>query len=232
MPKIFSCPSMTFDHEPYDSELTCLLGEGSWLDELPIGIQWIENSGVASIGPKRLHKALLIFLLFVLGAINVACIVYLFFSPWLKMILRLIIVLVSGPLIWFLSILFYHSNKNNDFFKIDISRRRLELYRIGRAASADEIVAFSELIRWQRRNLWVDYWRKVRQTDVLVHGPNRCVQWHPLICCYESQWSSLLSVLQICKRRTSLADRLANIFQKPVRRITLDKKESKALNDY
>ncbi len=126
--------------------------------------------------------------------------------------------------------------KGGDYFKVDGASHALEICRIGRTFRAGEIIAFTELTRWHRWRRYVGKWQKTRQTGVLVRSPNQHVELYPVIRDREIELSFgvasfVVASFPLRTRRVSWAERLAGVFQVPIRRIELSKAESKALND-
>ena len=110
--------------------------------------------------------------------------------------------------------------KKGDYFRVDRSRRTLELCRAGRTIQGSEIEAIILLSRWHR---WGLPWIRFFQTSVLVRGPGGQMELYPVMS--ESTENAPAYT------RSRWADRLASIFPVPVRRIELSKAESQALND-
>jgi hypothetical protein len=232
MPKIFSRPSMTFDHEPYDSELVWLLGItpskhtkwtliGEWTpvwDGAFNRIITVEENGEMILrrgtffsSKKYRYGA---FIIAGLGTISIA----LGKSDaghsmtWLQRLgfIALFWLLFAG-FFGFMRFVDYLFSTLGDYARINTSQQTLTLCRANRTFQANQIIAFTCLTRYcfSNRNGWC----RVRQIGILARIENQCVEWHPILY------------------GRDLADRLAGVFQKPVRRMELDKKESKALND-
>jgi hypothetical protein len=106
--------------------------------------------------------------------------------------------------------------KTDDFLRVDMTRRAVELCRTGRTVQAAEILAFTEVLRYFRLDRRGGEWIRNLQTGVLARTASGGVE---------------LLALADGKSRPPLADRLASIFQVPVRRIELSRSESRALND-
>jgi hypothetical protein len=249
MPNVFSCTSITFDHEPYDSELTCLLGRRSWFDELrdsaSSGIRCVETGGDVLASPRVLPIKWILAGLIVLCAIQTCfwCVVYVShhsdpkWTAGFLVLVLLLIWLVQLPLV--VGILFLCNRwlgRDGDYFRISGANRTLELCRFGRTVKAGEIIGFVELMRWRRLLRYVGGWHRTRQTSVMIRDADRRVELYPLI--HERERELRIDVvgirvasLPLRRRELPWADRLAGTFQVPVRRITLTKSESKALND-
>lgn len=231
MPKAFSVSSLCFDHTPSDSELTGLVGKMSWYGRsptlVPLGAKCVENSGMSMATPRRLPTVLLV-LLAVVGDVVFTYLVIrqeaTGFSWW------------SMVWIWIFPIglwcyLFFFNRclcGRDDLFRVDHGRRTLELCRIGRTFKASEIVAFVDLTRWHRRYRVEIQWYRIRQTAVLTRSPSRQIELYPMIHDIEIPvlWMSLPLFRQV-----PWGERLANMFLVPLRRISLNQSESRALND-
>jgi len=218
-----SASSKRFDHDPSDTELTCLL-EGS--SGVAGGIKIVEADGML-----RIRSGLLpvtgIMLSMILGAVfftGVLILIYktdpVFFEIafwgmlafcWLFLI----------PFWWIVLVVINRGiAKNDDFIRVDMAKRTLELCGEGRKFQAAEILAFTEVFRYYYYDRpYGDSprgWYPKLQTGVLVRAADSQTELHALVG---------------RKTRPPLADRLAGIFGVPVRRIKLNKSESRALND-
>jgi hypothetical protein len=231
-PAAFSRSSMSFDHNPADSELAALLGEaGHGL------VSMSEEGGMLIARPWVLPmKWIVIWLvIFTLGLTCWMCVV-LYLEPDNKMnpadvqffgSCLFLMWLVGVPSMF--SVLAYirralaKKAKEGDYFRVDMSRRSLELCSIGRTFRAGEIIAFTVLGRWCRKADMPGEWKATRQTGVLVRTPNNRVEHYPIL----HDWSEA----PLTSNRSKWADRLAGIFCVPVRRIDLNKVESRELND-
>jgi hypothetical protein len=231
-PRAFSRPSMSFDHNPADTELVALLGEPAH------GLVSLsEEGGVLVARPWVLPmKWIVIWLFFV--AVGLTCFmcvdlcwehegrmnpsdVYFFglclLLMWLVVVPGILLVLA------FIRRTLAKRAEQRDFFKVDTSRRTLELCPVGRTFKAGEIIAFTVVARWYRNVNMANEWKGALQTGVLVRASNNRVEHYPLI----HGWSETT----LSSKRSKCADRLAGIFCVPVRRIELNKFESCALND-
>jgi hypothetical protein len=242
MPKAFSQSSICFDHNPYDSELTCLLGNASWLDEIldpgPLEIRDSETNGVLTASPWLLPVKWVVSM-FILADVAFTCVICLtaasrqnnpdsvFWPIWFVLLLTWFVGLPVS--LYFLFLFNRYLAKDGDYFKVDRARRTLELCRVGRTLKADEIIAFTKLSRWHRWPSYGGKWKRTHQTGVLVRIPNRQVELHPLVTVNEVPL--LGTSLPLWKASSSWAERLANIFQVPVRGITLSKAASRELKD-
>ena len=217
IPKAFSRSSISFDSVPDDAQLVCLLGDRDWGP-----VKEAEEGGLLTVRPWLFPMK--------------------FVAPW--MVFTLVVgtaatIYVHHPLDaalwWFLAFgwllclpatlaLMIAINrslaKKGDLFKVDSARRTLELCRAGRTIKADEIVAFTMLTRWYRDASGT--WDERNQTSVLVRLPNHRFELYPVVRGSSQNWQL---------RKLTWADRLANIFQVPVRRIELNRSESRELND-
>jgi hypothetical protein len=110
--------------------------------------------------------------------------------------------------------------QKGDYLKVDMARRTLELCQVGRTLKASEIIAFTLLTRWYRSS---GAWNKTYQAGVLVRTPDNRVELLPVVRELGENVPS--------SKKSQWADRLASIFQVPVRRIELSRSESRALND-
>jgi hypothetical protein len=216
MPKVFSCPSMSFDHVPADSELTCLLGDSGCGP-----IKAVENEESLTVRPWQFPmKYMVPWGIFVMVVIS--CMSYFMEGGNLDLLVWLMLLfgwLVCLPGTLAVMVVINRAfGKKGDHFRVNMSRRTLELCRIGRTVTASEIIAITLLGRWYRHGAW----EKTYQTGVLVRTRDK-VEFYPLV--RESGENVPAS------KRSKWADRLADIFQAPVRRIELSKSESRALND-
>jgi hypothetical protein len=112
--------------------------------------------------------------------------------------------------------------KEGDYFRVDMSRRTLELRSVGRTFKASEIIAFTVLCRWCRNADAAGEWKGARQMGVLIRTPNNRVEHFPIV----HGWSDTP-----LSRGPKWIDRLAGIFCVPLRRIELNQFDSRALSD-
>ena len=109
--------------------------------------------------------------------------------------------------------------KKGDYFRVDKPRRTLELCQVGRAFTGNDILAFTEVLRWYRRGPgWA--WEWTWQTCVLVHTLEGHVEQYPLV---------RETVVRLFRAR--LVDQLVQIFEVPIRRVRLNRRASRALKD-
>lgn len=227
MPQTFSATWMTFDHEPEDSELTCLLGNplrrsaegfspfGPGSCGL-LGVKAIEDDVMFAAVPRtfsmRWGTAIA-----VLAAMGISCAIlfdkkqdYSLERIWPLPFVWVGLLPGALAILWFGNLV---SSSAGDFFLVDKSRRTLESCRAKRTFEGDDIIAFTDLSRY----CWIsNQWLKAHQIGVLVYAADDTIEWHPLLSDSKRPW----------------ADQLAELFQVPVRRITLDKSQSKALRDW
>lgn len=220
MPKMFSVTSMSFDHNPDDSELTSLLG-----DRDCGRIQAVEVDGVITVRPG-LFPMKIIYPWMIFVGVVITCMI--FFMPLVErkeLELPLAVGMVS--ILWlavvpsFLGLLAYTNSyfaKKGDYFKVHAARRMLEVCPIGRRFDADQIAAIIELSRWYRS---VGEWDHTLQTSVLIHRPDGQFEIIPL-------FREAMPVLG----KPEWADRICGILETPVRRITLSQPQSRDLKDY
>jgi hypothetical protein len=112
--------------------------------------------------------------------------------------------------------------RKGDYFRVDKSALTFTLCQVGKTFKAAEILAFTELSRWCRYGHAP--WRATRQMGILVRAPGRHVDLYPV-------FRELEENIPLLGRRFRLVDRLAEIFQVPVRRVKLDRRESRSLGD-
>ena len=223
MPKAFSQSSMTFDHVPADAELTALLGDGRGGP-----IVAVETDGLLTVRLMQLRmKYIVPWMIFTMAAITGMT----YYMEHGKLDGLVVAILLMGWLIAlpaFLAISAFLSRsiaKAGDYFKVDLSRRTLELCRAGRTVQGSEILAIVLLSRWYRMN-YIDGkgpWLRIFQTGILFRAPGDRVDVYPLL--YETTENTP------AYKRSKWADRLTSIFPAPLRRIELSKSESQALND-
>ena len=223
MPKAFSLPLMTFDRDPDDSQLVWLLG-----DQECSGAVGVEEAGVLTVRPRLLPMKVIVPWVIMTGIVITCMLCFLplwqhkkldfswvRFWPftllmWLGCIPTLLIILTAVNSTF---------AKKGNYFKVDSQRRTLELCQAGRTLQADEIIALTVLVRWYR----CAGWDRTYQTGVLVRGADGQVEHYPLV--RELGENTNLA------RATHWADRVASILNVPVRRIELDRQQSKALGD-
>lgn len=219
--------SRCFDHDPADSELTCLLDAPRCLGMSNFRI--VEAGGILRVVPEQwpttwivattlpvavLFTAVPIFLEF--GSSSGSSLFDMLFAVFLWAWFAFIW-LVLMPLVAVVPIVVNHyKRKADDFLRVDMTRRVLELCRADRTLRSTEILAFTEVSRFLRLDRRGGEWLGNLQTGVLVRTANGGTE---------------LLALADGMRRQRLADRLASVFQVPVRRIKLSKSESRALND-
>jgi len=221
IPKAFARPSVSFDHSPADAELVCLLGDGAGGP-----LKMVEEAGILTVRPWLIPMKWAATWMIFVGVIASCMIAWAYLKLDLDRLMAafLLFMLVGTWAVGipsFLGILLLLNRafaKKGDYVRCDIQRRTLELCQVGRTLAAGEIVAFSEVLRWYRQS---DVWDQTQQTGVLVRGQDGGVVMYPLF--------RELDIPIFGKPRR--ADRLAGIFQVPVRRIKLSKSESRALHD-
>jgi hypothetical protein len=222
MPKVFSSASLSFDRAPDDSELTGLLGDP---DCGPI--KHVETDGIITVSPRLVPMKFVVpWMLFV--GIVITCMII--FMPLIEnkkpdlspLALGLMSVLWLGAIPGVLGLLFLLNSafaKKGDYFKVDTTRRTLELCQPGLTFKFDQIAAVIELSRWYRRCGGIlEY---TLQTSVLIRKPDGQFDLFPV----------LREIDVPVFGKAKWADRLAAIFQSPVRRINLTRSESRQLND-
>lgn len=218
VPPAFSLASQEFEDIPEDAQLVCLLGDR---DCGPIRAS--EEAGLLTVRPWLFPMK--------------------FVVPWMVFTLLVITVLVMwffslrNPLLWaglamgwlgalpmFLGLLAVINRsfaKKGDYFRVDLARRTLELCRAGQTVEARQIVAITLLDRWYRHAGGA--WDKTYQTGVLVRNPDNQVAHYPLVRELAENVSRF--------KKSRWAERLADIFQVPLRQIELSRSESRGLND-
>ncbi len=222
VPKAFLLPSMCFDGVPDDAHLVCLLGDpdcGS--------VEAVEEAGVLIVRPW-LFPMKFVAPWVIFTGIVITCL--LFFMPRLRhekpdypvvaFFLVLVWLVCIPAFLGLLTFVNRYFARKGDFFKVDMARHTLELCRVGRTLKASEIITFVELTRFYRNTAG---WNKRRQTGVLVRAPSDRVELYPVV-------GELQENIPLLGRR-AWADRLAEMFQVPVRRVKLSKAESRALGD-
>ena len=217
LPKPFSGPMMSFDHDPSDTELTCVLQCSNGV----AGIKVVETDGMVRIRPG-LFPVTGIMLSMILGAVvftGVLIVIYRTDPDFFGIVFWVMLGLYWFFLIPFWWIVLLVINRaiaaNDDFIRVDMGRRTLELCEEGRTFRAAEILAFTEISRYYRSDAAFGWLRRL-QTSVLVRAADSQIELHALVD---------------GATRPPWADRLASIFAVPVRRIKLNKSESRALND-
>jgi len=229
MEKVFSLASKRFDHFPEDSELVCLLGDS----DCPGRIEVIEASNTLVARPGLIPMRFLVPWMLFIGLLITA-------SPWIVRHFdrNALPNPVSVPAFWlliggtwllalpaFLGLMACMNRafaKKGDYFRVDKSARTLEIRGVRRTFSAHDILAFTEVSRWCRYGHVP--WESTRQAGVLVRVPGGHVELHPL-------FRELARDIPLFGRRIDLVDQLSRLFQVPVRRVTLDRRESRSLMD-
>jgi hypothetical protein len=217
-----------------------LLGKTAWYDELPnpvpFGVKFVEADGVCRATPRLLPTKWLI-LWIINGDIVFTCMILIHALRQENVVSPNWTIWVFLLSMWFVTLpgvfgFFYFFNRrlsrHGDYFRVGRNHRTLELCRIGRTLKAGDIIAFTELTRWHRRHRYAGKWQKTHQTGVLTRKGDRQTELYPLI--HEREAPVLWWSLPLY-RHSSWAERLANIFQVPVRRIELSRSESRHLND-
>lgn len=216
MQKAFSQSSACFGHVPNDSELTSLLGDA---DCGPI--KGVEDGKSLTVRPWLIPMK--------------------YMAPWAVLTMVVITVMTAflygkfDLLAWlflafgwfvclpgFLGItvlINWAFAKKGNYIKVDVSRRTLELCRLGRTFTSDQIAAIIELSRWY---LLAGGWEHTLQTSVLIRKPDGQFELFPML--REIQTPRLFG-------KPQWADRLAAILQTSVRRVKLSRSESRQLND-
>jgi hypothetical protein len=228
MAKVFSLPSMRFDHDPSDAELTCLLGDA---DCGPV--KAVEEGGVLTVRPWLFPMKYIVPWM-VFTAIVITCM--LCFAPmvehkkadssslmffWIPLVFLWLVALPG--FLGLLALMNRSFASKGDYFKIDTARRTLELCRAGRTVRAADIAAITVLTRWYRNAGGSSF--KTYQTGVLLRVAER------------DNHLELLPVVRELGENISWgkasrwAEKLASVFQSPIRRVELSRSESKALND-
>jgi hypothetical protein len=208
-PMVSAPAAASFDRVPDDSQLACLLGSWDWNYGL---VKMVEDGGLLIARPRRIP--LWFAALFIVSGFVVIT------------VLAVHAMGNSDPLMWlwlglgwfvglpvFLGIaaaVYYLHAKQGDYFRVNLVLRTLELCQADRTFKVDEIIAITSLMRWYRA---FDEWGKVHQTGMLVRTRDGRVEFYPVV------------------PGIQLADRLAASLQVPVRRIEVNKTESRALND-
>lgn len=224
--KAFSRPSMCFDGIPEDSQLVCLLGDS---DCGPI--KAVEEAGVLTVRPW-LFPMKVITAWMILVAIAITCMMCFgtsllehrredFLSPIFWAMLLLLWVLALPGFLGVLALINRSFAKKGDYFKVDLARHTLELCRVSRTIKASEIIAITLLTRWYCNAGGV--WQKTHQTGVLVRTEDNATQLYPVVRELGENVPS--------PRRSKWADRLANVFQVPIRQVEVSRPESRVLND-
>jgi hypothetical protein len=223
--RVFSRSSVRFDHSPEDSELVCLLGDR----DCPGSIDVLETSDSLVVRPGLFRmKYVVPWMLLVASGMTAAPWIArhfgnnLAFGPALWLFVAMMWLLVLPSL--FLLLVFMNRSfaSKGDYFRVDKSALTFTLCQAGKTCKAAEILAFTELSRWCRYGHVP--WGATRQTGVLLRAPGGRVDLYPL-------FRELGENIPLFGRRQRLVDRLAEVFQVPVRRVKLGRRESRALGD-
>ena len=217
MNEVFSLPFMRFDHIPDDSELVCLLGDSA----CPGKIAVIETSESIVARPWLFPMKFVVpWMLFVAAMITAIPWIARYFGSRMSGVEILIVIvgtwLFALPGFLGLTVLINHVfAKKGDYFRVDKLHRTLELPQVHKTITASEILAFTEIFRWYR-------WDATRQAGVLVKTPDGQCILYPMFRELEENGY---------KQGSQLMALLVQIFRVPVRQVTLNKQESKALKD-
>jgi hypothetical protein len=217
MNKVFSLPFKRFDHIPEDSELVCLLGDDFYAGKISV----IETPESIVACPWMIPiKYMVPWILFVASIITAVLWFARYYSSGLSVTLvwGMIALLWLGAVPGFLGMILFINHeaaKRSDLFKVDKLLRTLELPQVHKTITASEILAFTENYRWCH----LDY---TRQAGVLIKTPEGQCELYPMF--REVQENGY-------KQGDQLIAQLVRIFQVPVRKVTLNKEESKALKD-
>ncbi len=218
MPEASLPSSKCFDHDPSDVELTCLLEGSSGL----AGIKLVETDGMLQIRPGLLPVTG-IMLSMILGAVfftGVMILIYKTDPAFFEIAFWIMVAFTWLFLIPFWWIVLVVINRaiaaNDDFIRVDMGKRTLELCGEGRTFQGAEILAFTEVFRYYHFSPSRRDWSPRLQAGVLVRGEDFQIELHAMVD---------------GKSHPPVADRLASIFGVPVRRIKLNRSESRALDD-
>ena len=216
----FRCRRCASTASRTNAHLVCLLGDpdcGS--------VEAVEEADILTARPWLFPMKFVVPWTLFIGIV-ITCM--LLFMPWLQhekpnyplaFLVFMWVIVIPGTL-WVLTALNRHFATKGDYFKVDMTRHTLELCPVGRTLKASEIITFVELTRFYRNTAG---WNKTRQTGVLVRASSGRVELHPVV-------RELQENIPLLGRR-AWADRLADMFQAPVRRVKLSKAESRALSD-
>jgi hypothetical protein len=215
--KAFSLASMSFDRVPDDSQLVCLLGDP---DCGPV--QEVEEGGLLTVRPWLFPLKLVVpWLVFTLFAITGVALCFLREQGVLMWLFLAFGWFLCLPAIWgLLAVVNCSLTKKGDYFKVDMARRTLELCRAGRTLKRGEIIAITLLTRWYAK---AGSGHKTHQTGVLVRTRDNQIELFPVV--------RELAENVPASKRSKWADRLASVFQVPIRQVELSRSESRALND-
>jgi hypothetical protein len=210
--------SKRFDHNPSDAELTCLLEGPSRY----AGLKVVESDGILRVRATGLPVTGIMLSMVLGAAVITGGMLYLrSIEPGFDFEIAFWVMFVAFWLIvvfWWIVLIIINRclAASDDFLRVDTMKRTLDLCRNGRTFRASEILAITEVFRWSRYDRRGGEWMSNLQTGVLVRADNTEMELHILV---EGE------------TRPPLTERLAEILHVPIRRVTLDKSESKALND-
>lgn len=215
----FTCGSLRFDHEPADLELTALLGssdDSGWLtirdtpDELVVSPQLV---------PMKFAALFSLFLGIVISIVIFSIHRSRGGGPMLPAMLLIIWLLIFPLLLGLVGFINGHFRKIGDYFRIEKKAGILNLRQAGRSVLSREIVCFVLLDRYFYFS-GNGGWNHVMQLSVLAGNTDGTCELFPLAKRYNILWPPW-----------TIPATVSEFFGKPVRRITLDKKRSKALGD-
>jgi len=225
LPKAFSQLTLSFERMPDDAQLMCLLG-----DPVCGPIRAVEESGSWTARPWQFPMRYVVPWMIFVALVITGFLCFGLWSEHQKQNFHFVVFFgVFLVLLWFLALpcllgmlAFINRllTKKGDFFRVDLTSRTLELCRLGRTVRASEIVAITLLTRWFCS---AGSWSKTHQTGVLIRLKDGRIELCPLV---RELGGNVRS-----SKRARWAERLAGIFQIPVRQIELSRSESRELKD-
>ncbi len=220
VPVAFSADVIVFDHDPADAELVALLGDSDHSSR----IQFNETPRMLTARYGTIPMKFVVpWMVLVVGA---ATVIPLFVKstrePFYYGMIALAWLVILPTMFGIVTFINGIIDAKPDLFRIDKVVLMLEVPQSGLRVGRGGILAFVDLKRWHRH---LEGTAPVRQAGVLVRadavgGAAGEVQYHPV-----------LRVTATPLFRQPTADRLADLFGAPVRRVKLSMGESRRLRD-
>jgi hypothetical protein len=215
-PKAFSYDQLSFDAEPADRHLCSLLGSSDWID-----VVLIECNGVLIAKPRLVPMQFVIpWMIFIACVITAA--------PWyvpklggevdsvLWLMIALMWVFILPAMFALLHTINRYFADQGDYLRADRVHRTLQLPRLGITLEDRDIVYFTEVLR----SFWIHGKRDRQRAVGVVVQRNGEFDFYPI-----------LREEPVRFKKQRLAEVLAGIYRKDLRRIELSYRQSKALSD-
>ena len=214
MQRAFTVDNLRFENDPGAEDLTWLLGSTRHAQ-----IRLVETPNLLEAKPQAIPMR--------------------FAAPWIVLVATVVSWgfwsnVASVPLrsiaigaVWFLVLpflMFLLTSLNRDYrkqgyyFRADKLGRTIQLRQLGKAFDREAIISFTDLSRWYRPP--PGGWDWIRQTGVLVRNGDGSVTHYPVV-----------HEVHLRLFNNGISEQLAQIFSVEVRRIKLNRRESRNLRD-